>query len=89
MWQQHSVTLVCFGFAVIMTAEETLFQMSLEGEMQDVYYFQQISHEQDDLIFKLPCGGAIIRNSSDNGAIPKFRTVKEYEHSRKETNKNV
>ena len=89
MWQQHSVTLVCFGFAVIMTAEETLFQMSLEGEMQDVYYFQQISHEQDDLIFKLPCGGAIIRNSSDNGAIPKFRTVKEYEHSRKETNKNL
>ena len=72
-----------------MASEESLFQLSLDGEMQDVYYFQQISHEKDELLFKVPWGGAIIRNSLPTGAIMKFRTVKEYEHCRKDTNKQL
>ena len=64
-----------------MTAEESLFQLSLDGEMHDVYYFQQISHEKDELLFKVPWGGAIIRNSLSTGAIMKFITVKEYERA--------
>ena len=72
-----------------MAGQEHLFKISLEEEMKDVYYFQQISHEKEKLIFKVPWGGAIIRNSLSTGEILNFRTVKEYEIFRKEKNKQL
>ena len=72
-----------------MAGEEQLFNISLEDEMKDVFYFQQISHEKDKFIFKVPWGGAIVRNSSTNGKLLQFRTVKEYEVYKKENNKTL
>ena len=70
-----------------MTAEERMFQISLDGEMRDAHYFQQISAEKSQLLFISPWGGAIIRNSHEDGKIFNFGTVKEYENVRKEKNK--
>ena len=72
-----------------MAGQEHLFKISLEEEMKDVYYFQQISHEKEKFLFKVPWGGAIIRNSLSTGEILNFRTVKEYEIFRKEKNKQL
>ena len=64
-----------------------LFNISLGDEMRDVYYFQQISHGKEKLIFKVPWGGAIIRNSLTSGELLGFKTVREYEVFKKENNK--
>ena len=72
-----------------MTAEERMFQISLDGEMCDVHYFQQISAEKSLLLFNSPWGGAVIRNSRENGKILAFDTVKEFENLHKENNKEL
>ena len=72
-----------------MAVEENMFNVSLDEEMQDVFYFQQITQEKEKLLFKVPWGGAIIRNSLENGEVIKFRTVKEYETFKKENNKQL
>ena len=66
---------------------EKMFKISLEDEMRDVYYFQQISDNKVQLIFKVPWGGAIIRNCVPTGQIFNVRTVKEYEVKKKESNR--
>ena len=72
-----------------MTAEERMFQISLDGEMCDVHYFQQISAEKSLLLFNSPWGGAVIRNSREDGKILAFDTVKEFENLHKENNKEL
>ena len=72
-----------------MDCDENVFQISLGDEVRNVYYYQQVSHEKDENIFKLPWGGALIRNCDANGSILKFRTVKEYEQYRKNENKQL
>ena len=69
-----------------MTAEERMFQISLDEEMRDVHYFQQILAEKSLLLFISPWGGAVIRNSHVYGKIINFGTVKEYENVRKVKN---
>ena len=72
-----------------MAVNEEIFSISLQDEMKDVYYFQQISHEKEKLVFQVPWGGAVIRNSSSSGEILQFRTVKDYEIFKREQNKSM
>ena len=72
-----------------MTAEESLFQVSLDGEMSDVYYLHQITTDKSRLLFTSPWEGAVIRNSHEDGKILDFATVKEYENFKKEKNKRL
>ena len=64
---------------------ETIFN----DEMRDVFFFQQISHEKEKMIFKLPWGGAILRNCFSNGKLLEFRTFKEYEVYKKERHQQL
>ena len=57
--------------------------------MRDVYYFQQISDNKGQLIFKVPWGGAILRNCFSTGQLFKIRAVKEYEVKKKEINRQL
>ena len=72
-----------------MTDVEQIFKVSLEQEIRDVYYYQQIAHHKNEMIHKVPWGGALIRNSSPNGDLLRFKTLKEYEVFKKETNKQL
>ena len=72
-----------------MTAEESLFQVSLDGEMSDVYYLHHITTDKSRLLFTSPWEGAVIRNSHEDGKILNFGTVKEYENFKKEKNKRL
>ena len=68
---------------------ETIFKILLDDEMRDVFFFQQISHEKEKMIFKLPWGGAILRNCFSNGKLLEFRTFKEYEVYKKERHQQL
>ena len=68
---------------------EHIFKISLDAEMRDVYFFQQINYEKDKLIFKVPWGGAVIRNCLSTGKLLNFRTVKDYESHKKEFNQRL
>ena len=68
---------------------EEMFKVSLEEEMRNVYYYQQIAHHKSALVHKLPWGGAIIRNCSSRGELLQFKTLKDYEVFNKETNKTL
>ena len=64
-----------------------MFKISLDEELTDVYYFQQINSDKGKLLFKLPWGGAIVRNCLENGEVLNFKTVKGYEIFKKESNR--
>ena len=51
----------------------------------DVYYYQQISHQKSELVHIVPWGGATVRNCLQNGEILQFKTLKEYELVKKAT----
>ena len=70
-----------------MAVVEDSFKISLQQEIQDVFYYQQIAHQKSELVHKVPWGGAIVRNCLPNGEILHFKTLKEYEVFKKETNK--
>ena len=70
-----------------MAGVEDSFKISLEQEIHDVFYYQQIAHQKSELVHKVPWGGAIVRNCLPNGEILHFKTLKEYEVFKKETNK--
>lgn len=72
-----------------MTDTEQLFKVALDEEMKDVFYFQQICDDKVKNIFKVPWGGALLRNCSSAGQVLSFRTVKEYEKQKKETNRSM
>ena len=68
---------------------EDSFKISLEQEIQDVFYYQQIAHQKRELVHKVPWGGAIVRNCLENGEMLQFKTLKEYEVFKKETRKQL
>ena len=47
---------------------EQMFRISLEQEMCDVFYYQQVAHDKKDLIHKVPWGATIIRNCLPGGS---------------------
>ena len=72
-----------------MAAVEDSFKISLQQEIQDVFYYQQIAHQKSELVHKVPWGGAIVRNCLPNGEILHFKKLKGYEVFKKETNKQL
>ena len=65
---------------------EQMFRISLEQEMCDVFYYQQVAHDKKDLIHKVPWGATIIRNCLPGGDLLRFKTIRDYELFQKETN---
>ena len=65
---------------------EQMFRVSLDQEMSDVFYYQQIAHNKKDLIHKVPWGGTLIRNCLPGGDLLTFKAVRDYELFNRETN---
>ena len=65
---------------------EQMFRVSLDQEMSDVFYYQQIAHDKKDLIHKVPWGGTLMRNCLPSGDLLTFNVVRDYELLNKETN---
>ena len=72
-----------------MAVVEDSFKISLQQEIQDVFYYQQIAHNKTELVHKIPWGGVIVRNCIQTGELLQFKTIKEYEVFKKETNKQL
>jgi hypothetical protein len=62
-----------------MAGVEDSFKISLEQEIHDVFYYQQIAHNKTELVHKIPWGGVIVRNCIQTGELLQFKTIKEYE----------
>ena len=50
-----------------MAGVEDSFKISLEQEIHDVFYYQQIAHQKSELVHKVSWGGAIVRTCLQNG----------------------
>ena len=68
-----------------MTASKMSNQVSISNEPAEVFYYQQVFDDQDNLLFKTPWAGVLIHNCSDSGELLKFRNLKQFENFQKET----
>ena len=63
------------------------FTVNRCDELQNVYFYQQIANDKDNLLFTTPWCGAILRNSMEGGKILSFDRVLDYETYKNTYNK--